>query len=164
MHDLASCTNVWCATVIVSYNYTFKVRLGNFGRLKVARSASPYIIHYFIAVSEVMLGLDTNYYHIRISSQQLQEQSQTALLTVALSRPLLEEESIADAKVLDQDNKFELNSTTLTVYAVGQISPGRHNVQIVIIIGVTNSMNFVLLVPLTIDIITEGNKLQITQN
>lgn len=111
---------------------------------------------FFIAVNTVTLSLDANHYHIRVTSEQLQEQSQFTVLTVALSRPLLQEEHIADTRILGKERKFELNSSTLAVHPIGPVSPGRHNMDIVIIIGVQGSHGFVLSAPLTVDVIAEG--------
>ena len=112
------------------------------------------IIIILVAVDGVTLSLGSNYYHIRVTSEELQAQSQFIVLNVSLSRPLLNEEYIAAAHILGEDIKFELNSSTLSVHPVRPVSPGRHNMNIVMVIG--GSQSFVLSAPLTIDVIAEG--------
>ena len=83
-------------------------------------------------------------------------QRQFIVLTLSLSRPLLNEEYIADADILGEHIKFEINSSTLSVHPVRPVLPGRYNMNIVIIIGAHGSQGFVLSAPLTIDVIAEG--------
>lgn len=113
------------------------------------------------AVCEVSLSLDASFYHIRITTEQLQELNESAVLAVALSRLLHEQEHILDAGILGQEQKFEINSTSLTVHPINPVSPGRHNMDIIIIIGVQDSIGFVLSAPLTVDVIAKGLHLKL---
>ena len=112
-----------------------------------------------VAVDGVTLSLVANYYHTRVTSEELQAQSKFIVLNVSLSRPLLNEEYIADARILGEDIKFEVNSSTLSVHPIRPVSPGRHNMNIVIVIGVQASESFILSAPLTIDVIAQGTQL-----
>ena len=112
-----------------------------------------------VAVDGVTLSLSANYYHIRVTSEELQAQSQFIVLNLSLSRPLLNEEYIADARILGEDIKFEVNSSTLSVHPIRPVSPGRHNMNIVIFIGVQGSQSSVLSAPLTIDVIAQGTQI-----
>lgn len=102
------------------------------------------------------LHLQANYYHVRFTSEQLQEQSQYPVLTLTLSRPLIEEEHIIEANLLGENSNFYLSSSTLNVHLIGQPSPGRHNMDIVIIVEVQGSHGIILSAPLTVDIFAAG--------
>ena len=107
-----------------------------------------------IAVNELTLTLDATYYHVRVTTEQLQEENKYTVLTIAFSRPLLEGEVIEDSAIVGQNVKFELNSSTLTVHPISSVSPGRHSMDIAVVIG-----SHLLSAPLTVDVIAEGNSL-----
>lgn len=102
------------------------------------------------------MSLGASYYHIKLASEHVQSQSQRTVLTLTLSRPLLEREHILEARLLGEDSNFYLDNSTLTIHHIGQLRPGRHTMDIVVIIGVQGSHGIILSAPLTVDILAEG--------